>query len=160
MTASSNYYRIYANLLLLGLVAASGCGDGRPARTPVSGVVLFDSQPVSDATVVLMTTAGGRPATGVTDKEGKFTLTTFDQEDGAFLGEHVVTVIKKELQITGTAPVKSNDEGRNAVSTPVLGYNSNVKWYLPKKYADPSTSALRIKVEPGMEPVRLELKSD
>ena len=159
----TNFCGIPLGLIGIGCLLAAtmiGCGDGRPATTPVSGVVTFEGQPVRDATVVMMTVAGGRPATGVTDEEGRFVLTTFDKDDGAMLGEHVVTVVKKEMQIKGTTRVTNQQgdaSGRDDVSSPVIGYKTKIKWHLPEKYADPATSGLTIKVEPNMEPVQIEL---
>lgn len=145
--------------LPLCMAALVGCGPDRPATTPVSGVVLFKGEPVSDATVVMMVAGGGRPATGVTDAEGRFTLTTFAADDGAMLGEHAVTVVKKQLDIVGVAPAPAVDDeaGRDALSNPALGLKTKETWFLPKRYANPQTSGLTIRVEPGMEPVTLEL---
>ena len=75
----------------------------------------------------------------------------------------IKTFTKKELQIAGTVSVATEDveeNGRHAVSTPTLGYKTKVKWFLPKRYANPLTSGLKVKIEPGMEPVRLELTGD
>src|SRR2546423_15364544 len=38
----------YRHIVLIGALAACvGCGDGRPARVPVSGIVLIDGQPLT-----------------------------------------------------------------------------------------------------------------
>jgi hypothetical protein len=84
----------WASLLLaVGLAAAPGCSDGRPKRSPVSGLITYHGKPVEGAQVTFFP-KGGRPATGSTDANGRFKLFTFDLNDGALLGEHVVCIRK------------------------------------------------------------------
>jgi len=142
---------------ILTALLAGGCGSDRPVVLPVSGVVTLEGKPVADAAVVLTSKNGGRPASGQSDNEGRFKLTTFDLNDGAVPGEHVAVVVKKQLIVNGVAPVQNEDRERNSVSTPTLGYNTTVKWLVPPKYADPTTSGLIFSVESGMEPLKLEL---
>lgn len=81
-------------LILVGaLMFASGCDDGRPLRVHVTGKVLYNGNPVENATVTFLSRSG-RPAIGQTRADGTFNLGTFDVADGAVLGEHVVTVSK------------------------------------------------------------------
>lgn len=80
-----------------------GCGRGTPRTMPVTGVVIFQGVPLAEADVAF-TPKGGRPATGRTDAAGRFTLTTFKTDDGAVIGQHVVTVckhVKKDSNATG-----------------------------------------------------------
>lgn len=83
------------------VIIFSGCGGSNEYETtPVSGVVTCQGKPVSNATVNFTPlpdasrAAGqrGRPALGLTDKEGRFTLTTYHDGDGAIVGKHTVTV--------------------------------------------------------------------
>jgi hypothetical protein len=72
------------------LLAGSGCG--RPDMAKVSGTITFNGQPVRMATVQFMPQK--RPMSGgVTDKEGRFSLTTRRPGDGAFVGSHKVVVV-------------------------------------------------------------------
>jgi uncharacterized GH25 family protein len=79
----------------------NGCGGSNEYETtPVSGVVTCQGKPVANATVNFTPVpdesraAGqrGRVALGLTDKDGRFTLTTYQDGDGAIVGKHVVTV--------------------------------------------------------------------
>ena len=57
-----------------------------------------------DEADVAFTPKGGRPASGRTDAAGRFTLTTFRTNDGAMIGQHIVTVckhVKKAPNATG-----------------------------------------------------------
>ena len=69
-----------------------GCGSPGTAPTaPTSGTLLYNGQPAQAARVIF-TPKAGRPASGNTDDQGRFILTTFESEDGAVPGEHTVTV--------------------------------------------------------------------
>ncbi|MCA9188574.1 MAG: carboxypeptidase-like regulatory domain-containing protein [Pirellulaceae bacterium] len=78
------------------LLVLTGCGDGRPRRVHVSGVVTFEGTPVEGAHV-MFTPTGARPASARTDADGRFELRTFDENDGAVIGTHLVTIAKKKF---------------------------------------------------------------
>jgi hypothetical protein len=86
-------------LFAVALVAAllPGCGGERLA--PVKGRVVFNGQPVKEAAITFSPTSGenrleaGTPATGFTEPDGTFVLSTFSKEDGALVGTHSVNVV-------------------------------------------------------------------
>jgi len=122
------------------VIAATGCGDGRPATFPVTGEVHYNGQPVAGASVVF--TSAGPPAKGVTDAQGKFTLRTFAEGDGALAGEHRVTITKNVAQ--PAAADNPYPETKNV---------------LPAKYARPDTSQLAAVVnENGEHHFRFDLQ--
>ncbi|MCA9101642.1 MAG: carboxypeptidase-like regulatory domain-containing protein [Pirellulales bacterium] len=61
---------------------------------PASGVVTYEGEPVEAAQVMFMPSSD-RMATGVTDAEGRFELSTFEPGDGVVIGQHKVTVTKR-----------------------------------------------------------------
>ena len=73
-------------LLLLG-----GCGSGLPERGKVTGKVTFNGKPVPEGTVTFYPQTG-RSASGRIQPDGTYTLTTFDEGDGAIVGSHEVTI--------------------------------------------------------------------
>jgi hypothetical protein len=88
-----------AALLSVSLAACSGCGSkGTDATLKVTGTVTYNGAPVADASVTF-TPEKGRPATGITDAAGKFTLTTFSKDDGAVPGRHKVTIAPNASKI-------------------------------------------------------------
>ena len=99
-------------------IALSGCGDGRPARVPVSGRVLIDGKPLTHG-YVRFAPSNSRPSTGGLDSTGHFVLTCYEPGDGAVTGKHLVTVMGQE-------PIGAE----------------SIQWHAPKKYADPNTSGL------------------
>jgi hypothetical protein len=121
-------------LTLCFVVAALlGCGDGRPARVPVSGKVVIDGKPLTLG-AVRFTPEQGRQATGEIQRDGSFTLTTFDPNDGVVTGTHVVTVHARE-DLGGT----------------------KVRWNTPKKYNDAAQSGLTQKIDGPTDSLVIEL---
>jgi len=137
---------------LLVLLMSTGCGPGGPETAPVSGTVTLDGQPVAGAAVMLVPESAGRPAHGVTDSQGKFTLTTFEEGDGALVGKHSVTVTLKK--VTG---MLADVDG---LSGGVAPGGIKEEWIIPKKYSSPKTSGLSAEVKKSGEPLVLDLKSE
>src|SRR5262249_17030259 len=96
------------------LLAAAGCGGlGKPVK--VEGVVTLDGHPLSGATVTFAPAEGGRPASGRTDTDGSFRLTTFRSDDGALPGEYKVIVVsgeEPEEKFVGRDPQTFTNEER------------------------------------------------
>ncbi len=85
------------------MVTLVGCGASHPPLTIVTGTVTYDGEPLADATVAVMPDGGdgtSKPADGMTDAQGNFTLvTTFpDGEivDGAVEGDYTLRIVKYE----------------------------------------------------------------
>lgn len=83
----------------LGLVACLliGCGGGDDfATAPVSGTVTMNGQPVTGGTITFVplgegeAEVTGKPASGAIQKDGSFTLSTYEEGDGAVIGKHRV----------------------------------------------------------------------
>lgn len=138
-------------LLVVVLLVTVGCaGSDRPPLGKVKGVVTLDGTPVPNASVMFTPIAGGRPASGTTDAEGRFSLTTFDPGDGALIGEHRVTVICVETTgLPQTSDGLSGEIGPEGIQE---------KWITPQKYSLPETSGLTQTVERNTE-VALQLTS-
>ena len=119
------------------LVGCSGRPANRPATYPVSGIVQFSGSPVAGATVGFQSKQPqGRSASGITDAQGRYKLTTFSQGDGAPPGDYGVIVLK--YKETASA---SGGEYR-----PVQGPETPPEHELPPKYAAAATSGLEATV--------------
>lgn len=160
-----NWKALAAVVALMGL-GIGGCGgsDG-PDTEPVTGIVTLDGQPVEGARVVFSPgSGGGQAASGVTDAEGKYELTTFSQGDGAVVGNYNVIVTKTE---GGANPADvSNLEGlseEEKTAKAMEAYYSSdaykqqgnpkmkdqTKHLLPQKYANAAQSGLTAQVVEG-----------
>lgn len=123
------------------LALVSGCfgGNAYPKTAPIKGVLTYQGKPLADANVSFIP-SGGRPASGTTNANGEFELTTFAQGDGAIPGEHHVLVQKF------TQP--NSDQ-----------LYAEVKPAIPQKYSELKTSPLRENVpKEGRLDLRIELQ--
>ncbi|WP_404308689.1 carboxypeptidase regulatory-like domain-containing protein [Neorhodopirellula lusitana] len=84
----------------------SGCSggsdrwkDARPPLVDASGVATFNGVPLEDAVVTFRPVEGNYAAFGRTESNGEFYLTTFDDGDGAVVGEYNVTVTKLDIEL-------------------------------------------------------------
>ena len=123
-------------LLLCSVIVASGCGDGRPARVPVSGHVLIDGQPLTRGNVKFVP-QNGRPSSGKIGDDGSFALTCYDGGDGALMGVH-------RVQVSANRIISDN----------------KIEWFAPRNYSDFRTSGIEIEVTKPIGDLRIELKSN
>ncbi len=143
-------------LLSFAAVLPLGCGDADIIRC--GGLVTLDGKPLGKAAVMFSPVDGRRPATGKTDEEGRFKLTTFKAEDGALPGEHKVTV-------TAIVPVIPRSMSGSAAGGEPEGFvddGSNqpeIKWFAPQKYSRRETSGLSATVGGGQDDFTFELTS-
>jgi hypothetical protein len=101
MLSSHFVCRLTALLVLAGTLGMSGCGGGDdgpppPETAPVTGKVSYNGEPVEGATVIFSVVGAPRSATGMTNAQGQYTLSTFGSGDGAILGENTVSIVKTE----------------------------------------------------------------
>jgi hypothetical protein len=126
-------YLILLSLFFAVSLALTGCGDGHPARVPVSGRVLIDGQPLTSGTIRFIPT-GHRASQGTIDSSGHFTLSCYSENDGAVLGKH-------NIEVGASERVK-----------PTL-----IRWHAPKKYQDQATSGLSKEITGPTEDLTIEL---
>ncbi|WP_169973807.1 hypothetical protein [Tautonia rosea] len=91
----------------------------------------------------------GHVAIGQIETNGRFTLTTFNTNDGAVLGQHVVTIQVKPAPKTTPEP---NPDG-----TITFDYSLGDSSTIPSKYENPEQSPLRYTVESGSNSFDIEL---
>jgi hypothetical protein len=134
--------------MLLILLAPLGCSSGpsRPPTYPVSGTVTWKGTPLADARVVFVPAGGGmEAASGVTDADGKYQLTTFVAGDGAQPGEYRVKVSKYDTKKASTADKKeymSFEEEQKMVFSGDELPTPPAKNLLPKKFDNDATSGI------------------
>ncbi|MDX2038749.1 MAG: hypothetical protein SFX72_19035 [Isosphaeraceae bacterium] len=131
----------------------SGCGDdsGLAQRSPVSGKVSYKGQPLAKGLISFIPGApDGRAATGqITD--GKYQLTTQDENDGAFPGTYTVTIAARVVDMT-QATEAAKKKGATSAALPqdfAAKANKDAKNEIPEKYSLPTTSGLKAEVKAG-----------
>ncbi len=117
-------------LIVMSVFSLNGCGNGNPATYAVTGRVTYHGKPVEGAGVMFMPSAG-RPASAVTDVEGRFTLRTYGESDGAIGGDNVVCISK-------VVPVSGGATGGAVLM--------KTKSVVPNQYASPVSSPLKVTV--------------
>ena len=127
---------------IAGALLFAGCGAG---LVPVEGTVLLEDQPLADAQVLFLPKAGGRPATGKTNAEGQFTLTTNKPDDGVKPGEYQVAVTA--LKVLYVRPTDGSEFGEQKV------------WIAPERYSKPNESGLAATISTSSHTPTFELQS-
>lgn len=132
--------------VLVMLSVTAGCGGG--AYPEVEGVITLNGKPLGNVQVQFLPdpeqdTRGPR-STGVSDKDGRFRLTTDDKRPGAVPGKHRVLV--EDLQQWDGIRM-----GRADSNKPLKPSR------LPGRYSDAAKTPLKVEVKSGGEPVKLEL---
>ena len=133
-------------LLVLFLIV--GCGTKGPAVNYVEGTIMFDGKPLDKASIFFypQSEEGGLPATGITDANGKYTLTSMQGGGvgkGATTGEYTVAVTRSKDEPSRTERIPSVTPG--TPDTEMTFYDS----LIPEKYTSKRTSPLTFKVAPG-----------
>ncbi|MFO0953131.1 MAG: hypothetical protein U0835_18650 [Isosphaeraceae bacterium] len=131
------------------ILSVVGCGDssGLGKRYPVSGSVTYKGQPVAKGNISFYSTGAGaesRSAFGEI-KDGKYSISTQDEGDGAFPGDYLVSITSREVDSSTTdANAKQSGSGRQ---DDVAKAYASAKSLIPKKYEVPEQSGLKAKVE-------------
>jgi hypothetical protein len=130
---------------LLGLTTCLGCGkqSARAPVVPVHGRVLWQGKPLAHALVVLhpqnKAELGALRPVAHADDGGSFELTTYEDGDGAPVGDYAVTVEWRRL-----ARAEDKDPPRNE---------------LPNRYSRPDSTPLHLTIDKGTSELpALELK--
>ena len=95
--------------------------------------MLIDGKPLTVGTIRVVP-QNDRPAFGRIGPDGRFTLKTFEDGDGAVRGTHPVMVLAIE-------PISSTRQ----------------RWHAPKKYANPKSSGLTATIDGPTDSLLVEL---
>jgi hypothetical protein len=129
-----------AGVLLVGGVGGCG-GSGKFAK--VSGVVTLDGVPYKNAIVSFQPLGDGNPnpgrgSTGLTDENGRYTLTTDDGHTGAVIGKHRIRIRTRVNDAMNVAadPSLGTPDG---VVNPPRGKKPEIEYIPEEWFADHTT---------------------
>jgi hypothetical protein len=149
---SAGHSSALAAIGLLFAAALAGCGT---ATSPVEGTVLLDGQPLVGASIQFVPQGAGKQATGETDKNGAFTMSTDKPRDGVVPGEYKVVVSPPVGQPDPTQYASADEAMAAAAKAPARKASGPA---FPQKYTRPDQTPLTQTV-PVKEKLRLDLKS-
>lgn len=139
----------YFLLLLSASFALSGCGGA--AKDPlyaVGGTVTVKGTPVKEGAITFIP-AQGRQVSGIIEN-GKYSLTTYQHNDGARAGEYKVQV--QAMEAAGGEETSAIDEVSSfaeelKLETDAPPRRQRIKFIVPPVYANPATTPLKATVE-------------
>jgi hypothetical protein len=91
----------------VAILLSSGCfSRSGPETAEVHGRVTLNGQPVTSGRVLFFPTGtvgegAGKPAQGLLNEDGEFELRTYEDGDGAVVGEHRITVLSNPDPMSG-----------------------------------------------------------
>jgi len=146
-------------LVLIGILVcwSAGCSDSKIVTGYVEGVITFNGEPVSSATITFNPQGTeGQSAVGFSNEKGVYKLTTQGGKDegGAIPGDYLVTISKSDVPII---PLDQANYNQQTTQTTAPGVAPKYNAILPKKYNDPSTSGLTATVKKGKNTIPFEL---
>ncbi len=142
------------------VVLAAGCGSPDwPATGLVTGTITRVGKPVAGVDVSFRAAGAPRYGYGTTNQAGRYTLTTFDPNDGAIIGEHVVvltpanpaTVSELSGDVSAPESYEAYKKAVQAASKPVTNP------VVPRRYGSPATTPLKATVKPGDNVIDFDL---
>jgi len=154
-----------AVLFIAGCILFLGCSRSKTfTMAPVRGHLTYHGKPLSGATVTFLCPGAPRLALGTTDEAGNFQLTTFEPNDGAIVGSHVITVnvyvSVPDADIFGDAKGKPQSNAIEDAMRKTLQQSKKAetaKPAIPSKYAERRTSDLHKDVVAGDNIINIEL---
>ena len=138
---------------LLATTLFCGCNESgqHAARTPVTGVIKYKENPVEKLQVTFTIKDSPSSSFGVTNSQGEFSLSTVDTNDGAYVGENMISVrpiLDEAVPVSSSSSfnpemAKSMGESVGNKMREKKPTQMKVDVRIPAKYADPLKSNLK-----------------
>ena len=145
----------------------TGCGYRRPAQVKTTGTVTLDGEPVAQASLMFIPDSG-RPASGNTNTNGAFELSSYGGNDGLPAGNYRVTVSKlvlkdkyqKQLKKLETQAEEAAESDEASEAVDVEFSDEAYENELPEKYAELDTTDINVIITKQQEPLVISLTSE
>jgi hypothetical protein len=129
-------------------IGFTGCGHSdRMPVAKVTGIVLYDGDPLPVGTVLFSPLDGGPSAEANVEADGTFALGTYEDDDGAVLGKHEIIVVAHSFPGGAGMPEEHMNPNQASVSL------------IPEYYSDFAKSGLTAEIVKGKNEIKLELSS-
>ncbi|MBX3451342.1 MAG: hypothetical protein KF777_17370 [Planctomycetaceae bacterium] len=139
-----------ATALCAALMAIGFTGCDHSDRMPVAkvtGIVLYDGDPLPIGSVLFNPLNGGPTAEANLEADGTFQLGTYEESDGAVLGKHEIIVVAHTFPGGAGLPEEHINANQASVSL------------IPEYYSDFAKSGLTAEIVKGKNEIKLELSS-
>ena len=159
----STFSMVVVGLTCLFVCGCSG-GTKRPPMGKVRGTLTHKNEPVANAVITFMKEGSPRGSTGITDAKGNFKLTTYDTNDGAFLGSQKVIVTMINMNPTGAGGGGATMDSEALAKIVSQGKfeefmkKNKAESKIPAKYGDMKTTPLQYTIEAGDNQKDIELE--
>lgn len=148
MSWLTNRKAICGALALVFVGGAIGCSsENRIETATVSGSVTYNGDPLQIGSLLFVPVGGGPSAEANIGTDGSFEMGTYDDDDGAVLGEHKVMIT------AFTAP------GGSGLPEDVIDGDGAPVSVIPDFYGDLEKSGLKINVKSGDNSIDFVLTS-
>ncbi|MCA9007422.1 MAG: hypothetical protein KDA70_19275 [Planctomycetaceae bacterium] len=126
--------KLFSFLVCVFLLTLTGCGDGHPPRSLVTGTVSYNGKPLNIGSLVFIPVGGGPPAQGKVARDGSYEMGTFEEDDGVIPGNYKVMIVA--LTSSGGSGLPEDTVKANAEPVSVI----------PEWYGDLEKSGLLVTV--------------
>lgn len=141
----------FCSVFVLGMLTwFPGCGPGdRVEVHPTKGVVLFEGEPMmggGSIAFVPLNGQAGKAAGGTIDEEGRFTMSTYEPDDGSMAGEFRAVIMQStvdEIEYEGDTDVAGAVADASEEFTETVPTDKRI----PIEYADSARSPLTVEVK-------------
>ncbi|MGL6193652.1 MAG: hypothetical protein ACRC2T_02380 [Thermoguttaceae bacterium] len=150
---------IFILLLCVSLFYTTGCSNDPVPVQPVTGKIEYNGAPLEEALIVFTPkSSDARSATGMSDKDGNFTLATPGaKRKGAMIGDYIVTVSKTITVDAAGNPVETPKMTEAPTGPPVNFERPRTKSVIPEAYNDTQSPLLEETIKKGKNPINLKL---
>ena len=150
-------------------LVCAGCGSSGYPTAKVTGRITFEGRPIAGGGSVRFVpitekddSRPGKPASGLLAPDGTFTLSTYEEGDGAIVSEHRVEVSQliylEQPVYDYEEPTAADDAGQLGEARLVRpGKTVDPSQQIPAIYSGPE-SPLRVTVAKGDNEITLDLK--
>ena len=136
---------------------STGCSGSKISVAYVEGIITFEDQPVSGATITFSPKEStGQTAVGYSNEKGVYKLSTQGGKDegGAIPGEYLVAISKSNVPLV---PLDQATYGQQTTGGGKPGVSPKYDALIPKKYSNTTTSGLTATVSKGRNNLPFDL---
>jgi hypothetical protein len=149
--------------IVLGILIIPGCGasSASPNYTKIWGRVTYNSQPLPDGIVIFWPADPGRDnwGAGHISKNGNYVLSASQTETALEPGLYNISIKPPVPLPVGLRGSRFKIDERDPMKdTEAQASSSTPKFPLPKKFTDPKTSGLAVRIDSRPQRVDLDLR--